>query len=147
LLDRFGLSVEVTTPKDLQTRVDIVRRRDAFERDRAGFTESYKRKESALRRKILRGREALGAVVVPDAALERAASLCMALGTDGLRGELTLIRAARALAALEGHTEVTDVHIRRVAPSALRHRLRRDPLDDVSSSVRVDRLLEEAFAA
>jgi len=147
LLDRFGLSVEVTTPKDLKTRVDIVRRRDAFERDRAGFIDGYKRKEATLRRKIVKARDAIAEIDVPDAALERAAALCLALGTDGLRGELTLIRAARALAALDGDPAVTDDHLRRVAPSALRHRLRRDPLDDVSSSVRVERLLEEAFAA
>lgn len=147
LLDRFGLSVEVTTPKDLKTRVEIVRRRDAFERDRAGFIDSYKRREGTLRRKIVKAREAIREIAMADAVLERAAELCLALGTDGLRGELTLIRAARALAALDGDPEVTGAHLRRVAPSALRHRLRRDPLDDVGASVRVDRLLEEAFAA
>ncbi len=147
LLDRFGLSVEVTTPQDLKTRVEIVRRRDDFERDREGFSAAWKRKESGLRRKIVKAREALSDVEVPDAALERAAGFCMSLGTDGLRGELTLVRAARALAALEGRPAVGDAELRRVAPSALRHRLRRDPLDDVSSTVRIERLLEEAFAA
>ena len=80
-----------------------------------------------------------------DAMLERAATLCMTLGTDGLRGELTLMRAARALAALEGARSVADDHLRRVAPSALRHRLRRNPLDDAGSSVRVDRAISELF--
>ena len=69
----------------------------------------------------------------------------MALGTDGLRGELTLMRAARALAALEGKKAVGDEHLRRVAPSALRHRLRRNPLDDAGSSVRVDRAIAEVL--
>ena len=147
LLDRFGLSVEVTTPTELKTRVEIVRRRDAFERDRAEFVAGWKRRESSLRSKIVKARKALAEIDVPDAALERAAGFCMALGTDGLRGELTLIRAARALAALEGRGTVSDDEIRRVAPSALRHRLRRDPLDDVSSTVRIERVLEEAFAA
>ena len=71
----------------------------------------------------------------------------MALGTDGLRGDLTLIRAARALAALEGDFEVTDAHLRRVAAPALRHRLRRNPLDDAGSSVRVDRAVVELMGA
>ena len=82
---------------------------------------------------------------VTDAALERAARLCMALGTDGLRGELTLMRAARALAALESAKTVADDHLRRIAPPALRHRLRRNPLDDAGSSVRVDRAIAEIF--
>ena len=69
----------------------------------------------------------------------------MTLGTDGLRGELTLMRAARALAALEGERSVTDDHLRRIAPPALRHRLRRNPLDDAGSSVRVDRAISEVF--
>jgi magnesium chelatase subunit I len=69
----------------------------------------------------------------------------MALGTDGLRGELTLIRAARSLAALKGDDAVGDEHLKRVAPPALRHRLRRNPLDDAGSTVRVDRAVAELF--
>jgi magnesium chelatase subunit I len=82
---------------------------------------------------------------VPDEALERAAHLCMKLGTDGLRGELTLMRAARALAALDDHAVVGDAQLRRVAAPALRHRLRRNPLDDAGSTVRVDRAVAELF--
>ena len=85
--------------------------------------------------------------MTPDAALESAARLCVALGTDGLRGELTLIRAARALACLEGDARVSDQHLRRVAPFALSHRLRRNPLDDAGSTVRVERAVNELFAA
>jgi magnesium chelatase subunit I len=71
----------------------------------------------------------------------------MRLGTDGLRAELTLIRAARALASLDGDATVADGHLRRVAPSALRHRLRRDPLDESGSTLRVERALAEEFGA
>jgi magnesium chelatase subunit I len=92
-------------------------------------------------------RERLPEVNVSDAALERAAKLCIALGTDGLRGELTLMRAARALAALEGDGEVGDGHLKRVAPAALRHRLRRNPLDESGSTARVERALAEQFGA
>jgi magnesium chelatase subunit I len=145
LLDRFGLSVEVRTPTDLPSRVEVVRRRDQFERDPEGFSEHWKKDDEKVRRSIVKGRSHLAAVDVPDAALERAAQLCMALGTDGLRGELTLIRAARALAAMHGDSEVTDKHLKRVAPPALRHRLRRNPLDDAGSGVRVDRAVAELF--
>jgi magnesium chelatase subunit I len=146
LLDRFGLSVEVRTPGDIATRVEVVRRRNNFERDPDAFARQWAKEEARVRRGIVTARSHLPNVTVPDAALERAAQLCMRLGTDGLRGELTLMRAARALASLEGDTSVTDAHLRVVAPAALRHRLRRNPLDDTASSTRVERVLAETFA-
>jgi magnesium chelatase subunit I len=147
LLDRFGLSVEVKTPDELAARVEVVRRREAFENDPPGFTAQWKKEDERTRKRIVAGREHLQSVDVPQAARERAAALCMALGTDGLRGDLTLIRAARALAALQGDSAVADAHLRQVAPSALRHRLRRNPLDDAGSTVRVDRAVSELFGA
>jgi magnesium chelatase subunit I len=145
LLDRFGMSVEVKTPGDLPSRIEVVRRRDDFESDSAAFIATWAKEEAKLRKKIISARERLPSVSVSNMALERAAKLCMALGTDGLRGELTLMRAARALAALEAAKTVGDEHLRRVAPSALRHRLRRNPLDDAGSSVRVDRAIAEVL--
>ncbi len=147
LLDRFGLSVEVTTPRDLATRVDVVRRRDAFERDPEAFKAQWSKAETKLRRRLDKGKQKLSSVEVPDQVLETAARLCMALGTDGLRGELTLVRAARALAALDGDAVVDDSHLKRVAPTALRHRLRRNPLDEAGSTVRVERAMEELFGS
>ena len=147
LLDRFGLSVEVRTPADLATRVEVVRRRDEFERDPAAYLACWKKADEALRRRILAARGRLARVDVPDAALERAARLCIGLGTDGLRGELTLVRAARAVASFEGDRAVGDAHLRRVAAMALRHRLRRNPLDEAGSTTRVERALAELFDA
>lgn len=147
LLDRFGLSVEVRTPDDLPARIEVVRRRDGFERDPAAFAAKWAKEEGRVRRQIASGRARLPKVRVTDAALERAARLCMSLGTDGLRGELTLVRAARALAGLEGDAEVGDAHLRRVAAPALRHRLRRNPLDEAGSTVRVERAVAELFGA
>jgi magnesium chelatase subunit I len=145
LLDRFGLSVEVKTPDDLPSRIEVVRRRDEFENDSAAFIATWAKEETKLRKKITTARERLPSVTVTNSALESAARLCMALGTDGLRGELTLMRAARVLAALESAKTVAEDHLRRIAPSALRHRLRRNPLDDAGSSVRVDRAIAEIF--
>lgn len=147
LLDRFGLSVEVMTPQDLQTRIEVLRRRDAYDRDPDAFVKRWKSADGRIRGSIRRARERLPDVVVPDEVLETSSRLCLALGTDGLRGELTLLRAARALAAIEADPEVTDAHILAVAPSALRHRLRRDPLDDTGSGARVARAIEELFEA
>ncbi|SMX60578.1 Magnesium-chelatase 38 kDa subunit (Mg-protoporphyrin IX chelatase) [Bradyrhizobium sp. ORS 285] len=147
LLDRFGLSVEVKTPGDLPTRIEVIKRRDAFETDSAAFVAHWEKEEAKQRKRILAAREHIGSVKVADREMENAARLCMALGTDGLRGELTLMRAARAAAALDGARTVDDGHLKTVAPMALRHRLRRNPLDDSGSSVRVERALAELFAS
>jgi magnesium chelatase subunit I len=145
LLDRFGLLVEARTSNDLKTRVEVVRRRDAFDRDPVGFVANWEKQTARLRRRIVAARERLPAVALEQTTLERAAKLCIALGTDGLRGELTLIRAARAVAALEEQSAVSDSHLRLVAPLALRHRLRRNALDDAGSSARVERAVMELF--
>ena len=145
LQDRFGLSVDVRTPRDVPTRVEIIRLREAFDRDRTAFRKKWARKESALRRKIQVARDQLDDVDTPAVLLETAAKLCLALGTDGLRGELTLVRSARALAALEGKSAATLKHLHAMAPSVLRHRLRRDPLDESSADIRVERVIAELF--
>jgi magnesium chelatase subunit I len=147
LLDRFGLSVEVKTPEDIATRVEVVRRRDVFERDAKSFMASWQDEQDSLRRRLVKARSKLNKVVVPERVLEQAAELCVGLGTDGLRGELTLVRAARAFAALEGKSQVGKEQLCAVAPSALRHRLRRDPLDEGGSTVRIERALQEMFGA
>jgi magnesium chelatase subunit I len=145
LLDRFGLAVEVRTPTVLAERVEVVRRRDAFDRDPEAFRAAHEAAETALRRKLTHGRKLIGAVAVPDEVIEAAARLCIALGTDGLRGELTLVRAARALTAFEGHKTVSVSELKRVASMALRHRLRRNPLDETVASVRVERAVAETL--
>lgn len=141
LLDRFGLSVEVASPDSVADRVEVVKRRDAFDRDPAGFARRHGAREGKIRSRIAKAKAAVGALDMPDETLAVAAELCMALGVDGLRGELTLIRAARARAALDGDGAVTRDHLIRVAPSALRHRLRRDPLDEAGSTARIDRAI------
>jgi magnesium chelatase subunit I len=145
LLDRFGLSVEVRTPNTIDERVEVVKRRDAYERDDAQFHAKWKSAQDKTRKRIIAAREKIASVEVSDTAIRRAATLCMTLGADGLRGELTLIRAARALAALDGESSVSDKQLATIAVSALRHRLRRDPLDDSGSSARVTRAVDELF--
>ena len=145
LLDRFGLSVEVRTPTELDARIDVVRRRDAFERDPEGFTAEWAKADAKIRRQIVAARERVAALDVGDEVLEAAARLCLALGTDGLRGELTLMRAARAMAALDAAKKVTSEHLRKVAGPALRHRLRRNPLDDAGSTTRGARAVAEVL--
>ena len=145
LLDRFGLSVEVRSPDDIETRVEVIRRRDAYENSHASFMAQWQPQDDALRAQIVAARQGLAAVKSTSIALYDCAAICLALGADGLRGELTLLRAARALAAFEGAAELTRAHIRAVAPMALRHRLRRDPLDEAGSTTRVARQLAEVL--
>ncbi|HJQ33536.1 MAG TPA: magnesium chelatase ATPase subunit I [Pyrinomonadaceae bacterium] len=147
LLDRFGLCVEVETVRDLDSRIRIVENREAFDRDPAAFNSSRQSEQLRLRRRVLRAAEKYPAVKVPRRVLRQIAELCLRLGVDGHRGELTVTRAARALAALEGRNVVTNEDARRVAPLALRHRLRRDPLEHGGGGARVERTAEEIFGS
>jgi magnesium chelatase subunit I len=145
LLDRFGLSVEVTSPRDIDTRVEVIRRRDAYENGHDAFMRKWRPKDAALRKQILAARAALPGLKTPNTVLHDCAALCIAIGSDGLRGELTLLRAARALAAFDGAASVARAHLRAVAPTALSHRLRRDPLDEAGSTARVTRAVAEVL--
>jgi len=147
LLDRFGLSVDVRSPDDLATRVSVVKRRDAFERDPAAFDEEWRKESSKLRSRIAAAKRRLLDVDCPESIIETASRLCLQLGVDGLRGELTLVRTARAVAALDGARMVDNRHLREVAPAALRHRLRRDPLDEAGSDARVGRAIAEVLGS
>jgi magnesium chelatase subunit I len=145
LLDRFGLSVEVRSPRDIATRVEVVLRREAYEADPFAFAASWGPAESELRATILSARATLPKVKSPRSVLEDCATLCIALGSDGVRGELTLLRAARALAASEAAPKVTRDHLRRISAMSLGHRLRRDPLDEAGASDRVARAVSETL--
>ncbi len=145
LLDRFGLSVDVASPRDVETRVEVIKRRDAYDNDGPAFLKKWRPKDAALRKQILAARAKLPALKTPNTVLHDCAALCIALGSDGLRGELTLLRAARALAAFEDAGTVTRAHLRAIAPMSLGHRLRRDPLDDAGSGTRVARMVSEVL--
>ncbi len=145
LLDRFGLSVEVKTPDEIDQRVEIMRRCDAQERDATKFAAKWKGEDAKVLRQIDRAKKALPKVKTPAKILRDTATLCKAVGADGLRGELTLMRGARAFAALRGDASVTLDHLKTMAPLSLRHRLRRDVLDETGSTVRIERALEELF--
>ncbi|MCB5198968.1 magnesium chelatase ATPase subunit I [Loktanella sp. TSTF-M6] len=145
LLDRFGLSVEVASPKDIDTRIEVVRRRDAYDNDNAAFMLRWQAEDAGVRDRILTARGALKKLKTPDSALRDVAELCLALGSDGLRGELTLLKAARAYAAWRNDTALTRSHIKHVSAMALRHRLRRDPLDEAGSGARVGRVVADVL--
>ncbi|KQX53574.1 MULTISPECIES: putative cobaltochelatase [unclassified Streptomyces] len=129
LLDRFGLTVEVAASRDPQQRVEVVRRRLAFEDDAAGFAARWAGEETALRERIVAARELLSRVTLGDAALLQIAATCAAFEVDGMRADIVMARTATALAAWAGRTEVTSEDVRQAALLALPHRRRRNPFD------------------
>jgi len=142
LLDRFGLHARITTINKVQDRVEIVKRRREFDFNPDAFLEQWKPQQEALREKIVRAQSLLPSVTMPDEVLMKVATLCMRLGIDGHRGELTITRAASAYTAFEGRAEVTLSDVRAIAAPALRHRLRRDPLETIDAGEKVERELQ-----
>ncbi len=128
LLDRFGLGVEVTGPRDPATRAAIVRRRMDFDAAPEAFAGRWAEAEAALAGRIAAARALVGTVTISERVLLRISSVCAHLDLDGVRGDLVCAQAARALAALDEVDAVDDAHVDRGAHLALRHRLRRDPL-------------------
>lgn len=143
LLDRFGLSIDVKTPMDLETRLEVLKRRDAFDQDPVAFCAHYESQQQALQALIVKARASLASVALPDEVMRYIAQLCMKLGTDGLRGELGLMRAARVLSAMRGRSETSIQDVIDVAPSVLSHRLRRDPLEESASASVIARALRD----
>jgi magnesium chelatase subunit I len=145
LLDRFGLHARIQTLLDVKQRIEIVRRRLAFESDPQGFLAGFDKAQAKLRRALVKAIARRPAVILTDEALEMAAKLCDRLALDGHRGELALTRAAVALAAYDGKAEAVADHVVRVAPLALAHRLRKDPLEPAADEDRVRRVIAEAL--
>ncbi|MFM8517323.1 MAG: magnesium chelatase ATPase subunit I [Nevskiaceae bacterium] len=146
LLDRFGLHARIRTVTDVTQRVEIVRRRLAFETDPVAFSKRYASAQAKLRRALVAAIARRPNVEVSHEALLLAARLCDLLAIDGHRGELAITRAALALAAYEGASAALPEHVKRVAPLALAHRLRKDPLEPAADDERVRRVLAEALA-
>jgi magnesium chelatase subunit I len=138
LLDRFGMSVEVRTVRDPELRVQVVDQRTAFDNDPDGFN-------NAVQPNVVEAQQRLPQVQIDDDLRIRISAICGELDVDGLRGDIVTNRAARALAAFEGRTEVTEDDVARVAACCLRHRLRKDPLEQIDSGDRVVKVFCKVF--
>lgn len=130
LLDRFGLTVDVYASREVDVRVEVIRRRMSYEADPAGFADRYAADDAELAGRIAKARAAVSSVLLPDNELRRIAALCAAFDVDGMRADLVVARTAVAHAAWRGVTEVAEEDIRVAAELALPHRRRRDPFDD-----------------
>lgn len=151
LLDRFGLHARIITINDVAKRVQIVKLRREYDEDPDAFLKKTTREQQKLQKKIEAAKAFLTEVSMDDSVLTDIARLCMNLGIDGHRGELTITRTAYAYAALQGEKKVTMDHVRKIAGLCLRHRLRKDPLETVDAGEKIERelakVLGEAEAA
>jgi len=129
LLDRFGLTVEVAASREPDQRVEVVRRRLAYDDDPAGFTERWADEESSVRAQIIAARALLPSVRLGDGALRQIAATCAAFEVDGMRADIVMARTATALTAWAGRTDVLAEDVRQAALLALPHRRRRNPFD------------------
>ncbi|MCW3478489.1 putative cobaltochelatase [Neisseriaceae bacterium JH1-16] len=129
LLDRFGLMVEVTAPRDPAVRTEVVRRRLAFEADPAGFAAAWQSDTDALRATIRAAQEQIAAVALPDSLLVFISQLCCEFEVASLRADIVMHKAARAIAALAGRGEVTAEDVRDAAELVLPHRRRKKPFE------------------
>ncbi|MEV5884363.1 putative cobaltochelatase [Streptomyces sp. NPDC052020] len=144
LLDRFGLTVEVAASREPERRVEVVRRRLAYEDDPAAFAARWADEEAAVRQRITAARELLPRVRLGDGALRQIAATCAAFEVDGMRADIVMARTATALAAWAGRTDVLAEDVRQAALLALPHRRRRNPFDAPGlDEDKLDQTLEE----
>nr|WP_202510183.1 putative cobaltochelatase [Streptomyces sp. SID5643] len=144
LLDRFGLTVEVAASREPDQRVEVVKRRLAYDDDPAAFAARWADEEAAVRARIVAARELLPSVRLGDGALRQIAATCAAFEVDGMRADIVMARTATALAAWAGRTDVLAEDVRQAALLALPHRRRRNPFDAPGlDEDKLDETLEE----
>ncbi|MBE9177511.1 magnesium chelatase ATPase subunit I [Oculatella sp. LEGE 06141] len=145
LLDRFGMHAEIRTVKDPALRVEIVEQRSTFDQEPALFLEKHEPQQVELQQRLVDAQTRLKTVAIDYDLRVKISQVCSELDVDGLRGDLVINRAAKALAAFEGRTEVTVDDIRRVVVLCLRHRLRKDPLESIDSGYKVEKVFGQVF--
>ena len=145
LLDRFGMHAEIHTVKEPPLRVQIVEQRAEFDANPQAFLEKYKPEQEALQQQIINSQQLLPSVTIEQDLKLKISEVCSELDVDGLRGDIVSYRAAKALTAFEGRTEVTVDDIRRVITLCLRHRLRKDPLEAMDSGYKVEKATSRVF--
>ncbi|MEH1808203.1 MULTISPECIES: magnesium chelatase ATPase subunit I [unclassified Nostoc] len=145
LLDRFGMHAEIHTVKEPALRVQIVEQRADFDQNPPVFLENYKPQQEALQQQIVNAQQLLPEVKLDYDLRVKISEVCSELDVDGLRGDIVSNRAAKALTAYEGRTEVTVDDIHRVITLCLRHRLRKDPLESIDSGYKVAKVFSRVF--
>ena len=131
LLDRFGLCVHVEGLNDPAQRVEVVKRRAAFEDDPAAFAERWAAETQKTKAAIAAAIAAYPHVKAADAILFAIAERSLKLGVDGHRSDIIMLKAAKALAAWAGRDEVCAEDVDAAASLALVHRVRRRPFEHI----------------
>lgn len=145
LLDRFGLYTEIKTVEQPLLRVHIIDSRVDYDDSDNVWRNNYWAQEEYLKQKIERAQFLAKCVKLPENLKQAASKMCSALNVDGLRADLVICRAAKALAAFNEESVVKVEHFKRVSQLCLRHRLRKDPLELIDSGRRVEDLFTQSF--
>jgi len=145
LLDRFGLHAEIRTVKDPVLRVKIVEERSLFEQDYKKYIQSYEEKQEKIRQRIIKAQKNLSKIRIDKTLQLKISELCSLLDIDGLRGDIVINRSAKALASYEERDQVLIQDIQKVSTLALRHRLKKDPLDSIDSGKKIEEAFEKVF--
>jgi magnesium chelatase subunit D len=127
LLDRFGLCAEVEGIRDPETRIELIRRRLAFERDPIGFAKTWSEKDTEIRDRILTARRILPLVEIPDPILSIIVQICIDMQVDGHRADIAIMKTASTLAAYHSRTEVNEEDVHEASVLVLSHRMRKKP--------------------
>jgi magnesium chelatase subunit D len=143
LLDRFGLAIDVGGLAEPRERAEVVRRRIAYEADPAAFAARWAVEEEVTRTRLAAARALLPGVTLDDALLDLIATICAGSGVEGLRADLTIYKAARALAIWSGREMVEAEDVRLAAELALPHRRRRPFEGSGFDQERLDQLMAE----
>jgi magnesium chelatase subunit I len=139
------MHAEIHTVKEPALRVQIVEQRAEFDQNPPEFLEKYKPQQEALQQQIVNAQQLLPEVKIDYDLRVKISEVCSELDVDGLRGDIVSNRAAKAITAFEGRTEVTLDDIRRVITLCLRHRLRKDPLESIDSGYKVGKAFSRVF--
>lgn len=144
LLDRFPLHVSVGSNHTIEERMELVRRNLEFEDNPDEFRKVWEDEQIKLREQIIKAKELLPQVILPESNLRAIAMACDALEVDGVRPDIIISKAAITNAALEGRTEVTLDDMKIASQLALSHRTRRGGLLEPPTSDDVDQAITKA---
>ena len=145
LLDRFGMHAEIRTIQDPILRVKIVEERISFDQTPQIWFDKYEKEQLEIQQRIETAQKSLEKVQISKDFQLKISQICSELQIEGLRGDIVSTRAAKALCAFEGRTEVTLDDIRRTITLCLRHRLRRDPMETINSGDKIEAGFKKIF--
>lgn len=145
LLDRFGLYVEISTVTDPDLRLQLALNRTAYDLNAEAFYETAREAQDELKERIAKAKVLVKSVSVPSDLRIKISTVCSLLDIDGIRGDMVVVRTAKAFAAYEGRSEVTEDDIGRIIGLCLGHRTRKDPLDPLGGVQKVNAVFRRIF--